>query len=114
MMMRATIDRLLKEHSATSTQRILAAQGIHVGQAALNVRISQLIASGERKPLAKPTTFVIYDTSASDAEAGSAALLRAMLKSYAHKAMAKGISMEDAMLTSLYSPEQIQAWKAAA
>ncbi|WP_198352368.1 hypothetical protein [Sphingomonas sp. MA1305] len=80
----------------------------------LDIRISQLRAAGKRGTLPKPTIFEATDTGVIDAEAGCAALLRAMLKSYARKALVKGTSMEDAMLTSLYSPEQIKAWRAAA
>jgi hypothetical protein len=48
------------------------------------------------------------------AEDGSDNLLSACLNLYAVKAMRERTSLEEAMLSTLYAPAQVQAWRAAA
>lgn len=108
------VDKLLLSNSSASAYRALKDMGYSVTLSHLDVRIAQLRAAGKRGTMPKPTEFAPEDTGVADAASGSAWLLRACLNLYARKAFAKRMTLEEAMLTTLYSPEQVQAWRRAA
>lgn len=112
------VDQLLLKQSANAAFDALTAAGYAPVMMHLHARVGTLIRDGKRKPIPHKdrgdTYFQPTDIPKGASLEGSERLLEACLRMYERKANRMGQTMEEAMLTALYAPADVESWRAAA
>lgn len=112
------VDQLLMKNSANRTMSALQKAGYTPTFMHITDRLSTLIAEGKREPIPHAQRgdidFTCTEIRKGASLEGSEKLLEACLGLYAKKANRTGLTIEEAMLTTLYAPADVVAWRAAA